>query len=172
MASRQGQGARSRRPLLLMAGILVFLVSTPRPSHPQSTWLTTSTTNYGTATNWGPSGVPGAGQTAIFSDGTGNQPVVAGNFTIGTVNMTAGSLTINSGNTYTVQTAYNLTNASILGSGTLSLNAGSLLTAAGASADVIAATVAGAGAVTITGSNVTFTAANTYSGITTINAGG
>ena len=99
----------------------------------------------------------GAGQTATFNQAGANQPVVNGNFTIGTVGMTAGSLTLNATWTLTVQSAYSLTDASILGSGALSLGAGSLLTAAGNSAVAISPVISGSGAALITGSNVTFT---------------
>src|SRR5512143_3185185 len=92
------------------------------------TWLYTGT-NYGTGANWSTGVVPGAGQTATFNSAGANQPIVAGNFTIGTVDMTAGSITINTTRTLSVQTAYNLTDASILatGTGTLAMGAGSLL---------------------------------------------
>src|SRR5258708_10848107 len=137
------------------------------------TWLYTGT-DYGTGANWSTGVTPGAGQTATFNSTGANQPIVAGNFTIATVNQTAGSITINTTRTLSVQTAYNLTDASILGAGTgtLSMGAGSLLTAAGSTAMTISPIVAGTGAVLITGSNVSFTGANTYSGTTTINAGG
>ena len=135
------------------------------------TWLYVGT-DYGTGTNWSTLVTPGPGQTATFNQGLPNQPVVNGNFTIGTVNMTAGSLTLNATRTLTVQSAYNLTDASILGSGALSLGAGSLLTAAGNSAVVIAPVISGSGAALITGSNVTFTGANTFTGATTIDPGG
>ncbi|HEY6982963.1 MAG TPA: autotransporter domain-containing protein [Reyranella sp.] len=162
-------GRIRRKALGAAAGLAVLLLRAPLGY--SQTWLY-SGTDYGTATNWSTGVVPGAGQTATFSAGGANQPVVAGNFTIGTVNMTAGSLAINSGRTLTVQTAYNLADASILGPGTLSLGAGSLLTAGGSSADLVSAVVAGSGAVTISGSTVTFTAANSYTGTTTVNAGG
>ena len=135
------------------------------------TWLYAGT-DYGTGSNWSTGVTPGAGQTATFNQAGANQPVVNGNFTIGTVGMTAGSLTLNATRTLTVQSAYSLTDASILGSGTLSLGAGSLLTAAGNSAVVISPVISGSGAALITGSNVTFTGANTFTGATTIGPGG
>jgi outer membrane autotransporter protein len=136
------------------------------------TWLYTGT-DYGTGSNWSTGVTPGAAQTATFNSAGSNQPVVGGNFTIGTVNMTAGSLMINSMRTLTVQSAFNLTNASILGNGALSLGTGSVLTVVGSSPVLIAATIAGTGtgAVAISGSDVTYTGANTYSGTTTIGAG-
>ena len=142
----------------------------PGAAHAQN-WLYTGT-DYGTGANWSTGVTPGAGQTATFNGGGANQPIVAGNFTIGTVNMTAGSLTINNTRTLTLQSAYNLSGASLLGTGTLALGAGSLLTASGASTVAIAPRLSGAGAALITGSDVTFTGANTYTGTTTIDPGG
>ena len=113
------------------------------------TWLY-SGTNYGTGANWSTGTVPGAGQTATFNSAGANQPVISsGPFTIGTVNMTAGSLTINATRTLNVQSAYNLSDASILGTGTLALGAGSALAVGGTTAVTVAPVVSGSGAVSI-----------------------
>src|SRR5215208_5545704 len=58
------------------------------------TWLYVGT-DYGTGTNWSTLVTPGAGQTATFNQSLPNQPIVNGSFTIGTVDMTAGTLTLN-----------------------------------------------------------------------------
>src|SRR4030095_8510592 len=115
-------------------------------------------TDYGTGSNWSTGTIPGAGQTATFASGGANQPVISGTFTIGTVNMAAGALTLSATRTLTVQPAYNLTDAAILGGGTLSLGAGSTLTAAGTTAMTIAPVVAGAGTIVVSGSGVSLAA--------------
>jgi autotransporter-associated beta strand protein len=147
----------------------VFLAGSLVPVHGQ-TWLYTGT-NYGTGANWSTGVVPGAGQTATFASSGANQPIIAGTFTIGTVDMTAGSLTINATRTLNVQSAYNLSDASILGTGTLAMGAGSTLTVAGTTAATIAPVVSGSGAVAVTAPSLTFSGANTYTGATTIGAG-
>jgi hypothetical protein len=87
------------------------------------TWLYTGT-DWGTGANWSGGATPGAGQTATLNSAVGSQPVIAGNFTIGTVDLSAGTLTINTTRVLTVQTAFNVSNASVVGGGTISLGAG------------------------------------------------
>lgn len=53
------------------------------------TWGYTGS-DYGTAANWIPNGVPGPGQTATFNSAAGVQPIASHDYTIGTVNQTAG----------------------------------------------------------------------------------
>ncbi|UYN96890.1 MAG: autotransporter-associated beta strand repeat-containing protein [Enhydrobacter sp.] len=161
---------RRRRKAQGLAAAMCALPLGATETLAQSTWLYTGT-NYGTGANWSTGTVPGAGNSAIFNADGANQPIIAGSFTIGTVSITAGSLTINSTRTLTVQTAFDISNASVLGAGTLSLGAGSTLTASGASAIGLAPVISGSGATAITGADVTFTGNNTYSGGTTIASG-
>lgn len=70
------------------------------------TWVSASSTDWATGTNWSPSGAPGVNDTAVFSSGAVNCTLTAANITIqrmyingtysGTVTMGSGSLTLSS----------------------------------------------------------------------------
>src|SRR5687768_7925521 len=80
----------SRRPVLAAA----FLMLTAAPA-PAQTWNGAVSSNWGTAGNWTPAAVPASGAALSFPSVT-NQAVALD------VNRTAGGLTFNSANPYTV----------------------------------------------------------------------
>ena len=174
---RQGtkRACRNGKRRAAVVAVALYVLPAGIGTAPAQTWLYNGT-DYGTGSNWSTATTPGAGQTATFNAAGANQPVVNGSFTIGTVDMTAGSLTINPGSTLTVQGAYNLTNASILGGGTLAFapagpTAGLYMSAM--SPVVVSSSITGNGEVLVGNfldgpsgfdTDVTFTGNNSYSG--------
>jgi autotransporter-associated beta strand protein len=130
------------------------------------TWGYTGS-DYGTAANWIPNGVPGSGQTATFNSAAGVQPIASQDYTIGTVNQTAGVLTVTDVDILTIETAYNISNASTAGQGWISLNSGATLTADHAN---LAGNLRGDGAIVITG-DTKIAGLNFGTGNITISAG-
>jgi hypothetical protein len=84
----------------LVVGLAVL--SVPKPVMAADyTWTGTTSTDWGTASNWDPSGVPGIGDTATIPNVT-NKPSI-------TSAVTVAGLTINSGSSLTINTGGSLT---------------------------------------------------------------
>jgi fibronectin-binding autotransporter adhesin len=147
---------------------------------PNKVWLGSSSTSWGTAGNWSPSGAPISGQSVVFNtSSTANLSTVPDqSYTLGSVFLTnaPGAVSIgSSGYNLNVSSGINVVGASqsltisdplvLTASQTFNVaNAGSTLSLSGG--------VSGTAAVTTTGSGtVSLTSAASYTGITTINGG-
>ncbi|MFN3528854.1 MAG: beta strand repeat-containing protein [Bacteroidia bacterium] len=99
-----------------MSLVLLLIIAPIAQLHAQKTWTGASSTNWSTAANWSPAGVPGNADQIIIN-ATTNQPILSGNRTIGN----GGSITINSGASLTITGSI-----SINGNGQLHINGGEL----------------------------------------------
>ena len=85
-----------RLTLLLFGSLLVGALTSHRALAVTKTWTGASSTNWGTAANWNPSGVPGDADEVVINDVT-NDPVIASGTTA-----TAGVIYVNSGARLTI----------------------------------------------------------------------
>jgi len=110
-----------KQSLTVLGILLAFTLASQATNY---TWTGTTSTDWGTAGNWSPSGVPGGSENTdnvTISACSGNAPILNATYTIAAFTMTGCALTINSG--YTL----NITGTtSITGSGTLITGAGTL----------------------------------------------
>lgn len=152
------------------------------PGHAQI-WNTNANGNWGAAGNWNPSSVPNAVGANVTLG-----PVITANRTItnnGT--FTLGTLTINSGNNYTITNGTLVLGVAsgnaiinILSSGSpaihsaLSLSNNTILNHSGTGTLTLGGAISGAGSFTMTGTGVAVmsgSSGNTYSGVTVVNGG-
>lgn len=89
--------------------LLILLLIVPAISRAQTsyTWVGSTSTDWGTASNWSPSGVPSSSDHIVLNTSSGNQPVLDASHNITNITVSAGTLNLN---------GYNLT---ITGSTTL-----------------------------------------------------
>lgn len=137
------------------------------------TWVSSSSTDWATGTNWSPSGAPGMNDTAVFSSGAVNCTLTTASITIqrmyingtysGTVTMGSGSLTLSNTTKSFTQTTGTFTgsSAAITVAGTFTLSGGTL-NALGANITINGAFTHSGGTLNLNtsivnfGSNVTF----------------
>lgn len=96
------------KKLLLLLFISISLYSQAT----SYTWVGTTSTDWGTSTNWSPAGVPTTGDNITLGSGSGNQPVLDANRSIANITITARTLDLN-GYTLTVTGTTTLTGGTI-----------------------------------------------------------
>jgi hypothetical protein len=147
------------------------------------TWVSASSTDWATGTNWSPSGAPGINDTAVFSSGAVNCTLTAANITIqrmyingtysGTVTMGSGSLTLSSiarGFTQSTGT-FTASNAALTIAGPFTLSGGTF-NASTSPITVNGAFTQSGGTLNLNGSTTTFAANVTFNNSSlTFNAG-
>ncbi|UPT68644.1 MAG: hypothetical protein M0D57_08495 [Sphingobacteriales bacterium JAD_PAG50586_3] len=96
-----------------IAIVLSLLICTLELSAQTSrTWTGSSSTDWNTAGNWSPSGVPSSSDHIILNTASGNQPVLDANRSITNITVSAGTIDVN-GYTLTVTGSTNLTGGNI-----------------------------------------------------------
>ncbi|UPT68647.1 MAG: hypothetical protein M0D57_08510 [Sphingobacteriales bacterium JAD_PAG50586_3] len=105
------------KKLLLLAGIFLSLSLNSQTSR---TWTGSSSTDWNTAGNWSPSGVPSTADHIVLNTASGNQPVLDANRNITNITVSAGTIDVN-GYTLTVTGSTNLTGGNII-NGVLTFN--------------------------------------------------
>jgi hypothetical protein len=86
------------KKLFTLFAIMSMLISTPVLA--QKTWTGSTNTNWGTASNWSPSGVPSASDYVTIPSAPANQPVLSGaSGTCSTLNISSGASLSISGTT-------------------------------------------------------------------------
>jgi hypothetical protein len=147
------------------------------------TWVSASSTDWATGTNWSPSGAPGINDTAVFSSGAVNCTLTAANITIqrmyingtysGTVTMGSGCLTLSSTARGFTQTTGTFTgsSAAITVAGTFILSGGTY-NASTSPITINGAFTQSGGTLNLNGSTTTFAANVTFNNSSlTFNAG-
>jgi len=153
---------------VLTIALAMFIISVTTASGTPYTWQG-GTTNWGTNTNWSPTGVPnGSGDTVTIGDQT-NDPILDTSRTIGKVTIAAGGQLLIGANTLTTAAALDIDSASGgTSAGVLRLdNASSQLTLTGAVTHEIDGEIrleASGATVNITTNNSTFSGAGMING--------
>ncbi|MBK7213464.1 MAG: hypothetical protein IPH88_09275, partial [Bacteroidales bacterium] len=96
------------KKLFTLVSVLVILISISGLA--QKTWTGATSTNWGTASNWSPNGVPAATDYVTIPSAPVNQPVLSGAGTCSTLNIAAGaslSISATSANTATMTVTLN-----------------------------------------------------------------
>lgn len=102
--------ATTKNKVLIVAILLLFTQS--MIGQTSRTWTGATSTDWGTAGNWSPSGVPSSSDHVVLNTGSGNQPVLIASQSITNISVTAGTLDLN-GYTLTVTGTTTLTGGSI-----------------------------------------------------------
>ncbi|PWW04468.1 hypothetical protein DFR52_1011167 [Hoeflea marina] len=98
---------------------LLALAVSASPALAQSTWNGSVDSDWTADANWTPA-APGPGDLAVVSDGGApSQPVVTGIETVDTLDLSAGSVTIDTGGELTAVSAFDLSGGTLNGPGTL-----------------------------------------------------
>lgn len=137
-----------------------FLGASPAES---ADWLGTVSSNWFTAGNWNPAAVPGSG-TAVNINNAGspnpatiNAPgAVSGTVTLGSTAGQSGTLNVTSGGLATTGTIY----VGLLGSGTLNISGGSIVSATGLGS--VADSANSSGTITVSGAGTQFNPGQLY----------
>ncbi|MCF8257793.1 MAG: hypothetical protein K9J06_09575, partial [Flavobacteriales bacterium] len=91
--------------------VALLLAATAATAQTNYTWTGATGTDWGTATNWSPASVPGAGDRVIIGS-TANAPVLDTDRTVLRIKQTAGTIDLD-GHTLTVTGTAHLTNATV-----------------------------------------------------------
>ncbi len=90
-------------------------------AHAQSTWTGATSSNWFTATNWSPSGVPSASTAVTIPGSLATYPTLTANATVGTLTMTGGALHLG-GYTFSSGGGVSISTATIDGGGTCNIS--------------------------------------------------